>query len=925
MAISFYIFYFFIKSIYLSGETLSDPIINTKLHRPPVDRNYVYRPHLIAQLDNYHGKPLILVSAAAGYGKSALISSWLEKNENPAAWLSLSVNDSDLRRFTSYFVAAVQKHFPEACQNTQALLKNLDLPSFETLGASLLNELDRITQPFILVLDDYYLIREMAVHKLIAQMLKHPPQFLHLVIIGRRDPPLPVASLRAQNQLIEIRTKDLCFSAAETETLLNRLLGIQIGAPTAAVVVKKTEGWVTGLRLAALSMQHQPDIDSKLLEPHVDAHFVMEYLFTEVFSHQPRDIISYLLGTAVLDRFCGPLCEAVCVPGSEPFGCQMSGWEFIKWLRNENLFLIPLDLENRWFRYHHLFQKLLVNQLNRRCSTKEIKAIHAQAGAWLAENGLIEEAVRHYLVTEEIPAAMELVARSGHELMNNQQWPDLERLMGMLPRDRVEQDPELLLFKAWHHHVQTSGCDLQTKIAINTKLEALTKKLSEKALARETQIMGHIEALRGLEFWLAADGENALNYGLSACDKIPMHHKRARVSAYLFLAAAYQMTGDLETGLSIYTDEIQKSIDKGSDYYAPYIEKLCYLYWMNADLVAIRQTTERSFEIAMKLGLAESVAFALYFLGKISYHQNELKMAEESLTKLVNDYYFLNVVMAAHGSIALATVYMARGEFDQAEKYIKKALSYAIDTNNQEAIRIIRAFEAEYALRRGQIAKASQWAEGFRREPFTVPYLFYFPHLTLVRILMAQDTPDSRQQAADLLYQLDDFLVSIHNKQFRINVLALQAVHHDTLGEKSAALDKLSTALNLAEPSGFIRLFVDLGPQMFGLLKQLARQNVHLAYIGQILAAFRDDEQAVLTEAANQPVTSDQQPLVEPLTNRELDVLELLVQRLSNKEIAAKLFISAETVKGHLQNLYKKLGVNKRREAVEKAKNLGIL
>jgi LuxR family maltose regulon positive regulatory protein len=866
-----------------------------------------------------------LVSAPAGYGKSALISSWLETYENPGAWLSLSESDGDLRTFISYFIAAVHEHFPESCQNTQALLKNLDLPSLEALGTSLLNELDRIKQPFILVLDDYYLIREIAVHKLIATILKHPPQFFRLVIVGRRDPPLPISSLRAQSQLIEIRTEDLCFSTAETETLLNRLLGIQIDASTVAALEKKTEGWVTGLRLAALSMRQQTDIDPKLLEPHVDAQFVMEYLFTEVFSHQPPDISRYLLGTAVLDRFCGPLCEAVCVPGAEPFACEMSGWEFIKWLIKENIFVIPLDPEKRWFRYHHLFQKLLVNQLNRRSSTEEIKALHAQAGAWLAGDGIIEEALQHYLAAEDIPAAIQLVARHGHNLMNNQQWPDLERLIGMLPRDHVEQDPELLLFKAWHHHVQTSGCDLQTKIAINRKIEPLTKNLSEKALALETQIIGHFEALRGHEFWLSADGENALKYDLSACDKIPMHHKRARVSAYLFLAGAYQMTGDLETGLSIYTDEIQKSIDKGSDYYAPYIEKLCYLYWIDADMVAILQTAERSLKIAMKLRLPESVAFALFFLGIVSYHQNRLKIAEEKLTQLVNNYYFLNVVMAAHGSVALAMVYMARREFDQAEQYFKKALNYAIDTNNIEAIRIIRAFEAEYALRRGHLAKASQWAERFMSKPITMPYLFYFPQLTLVRILMAQDTSDSRQQAADRLNQLNDFLTSVHNKQFQVNVLALQALHHDTLNEKSAALDKLTTALNLAEPSGYIRLFVDLGPQMADLLKRLQKQNVAVDYIESIMAAFRDDERAVVAEAADQPIASPRQPLVDPLTNRELDVLELLAQRLSNKEIADKLFISTETVKSHLQNIFQKLEVGKRREAVEKAKKVGIL
>ncbi len=323
--------------------------------------------------------------------------------------------------------------------------------------------------------------------------------------------------------------------------------------------------------------------------------------------------------------------------------------------------------------------------------------------------------------------------------------------------------------------------------------------------------------------------------------------------------------------------------------------------------------------------MPESVAFALFFLGIVSYHQNRLKIAEEKLTQLVNNYYFLNVVMAAHGSVALAMVYMARREFDQAEQYFKKALNYAIDTNNIEAIRIIRAFEAEYALRRGHLAKASQWAERFMSKPITMPYLFYFPQLTLVRILMAQDTSDSRQQAADRLNQLNDFLTSVHNKQFQVNVLALQALHHDTLNEKSAALDKLTTALNLAEPSGYIRLFVDLGPQMADLLKRLQKQNVAVDYIESIMAAFRDDERAVVAEAADQPIASPRQPLVDPLTNRELDVLELLAQRLSNKEIADKLFISTETVKSHLQNIFQKLEVGKRREAVEKAKKVGIL
>ena len=918
----------------MAGETNISPILNTKLHRPPVDENHVHRPHLLEQLDKHRGRPLTLVSAPAGYGKSSIISSWLETNEYPGAWLSLSKSDGDIRTFISYFIAAIREHFPNICPNTHNLLKNIELPPLRELGSTLLNELDQIKQPFILVLDDYYLIKEIAIHNLITQILKHPPQFFQLVIVGRHDPPLPIYSLRARSQLTEIRTEDLRFSAEETEELLNRLLGIQIDKSIIAALGKKTEGWVTGLRLAAISMRQGGNINPKLLEPHADAHFVMEYLFNEVFSQQPDDISRYLLSTAVLDRFCGPLCEAVCLSGADSNPCKINGWEFIKWMKRENIFVTPLDPEKRWFRYHHLFQRLLVNQLNRRFSPEEIKALHVQAGAWLAENGLIEEALRHYMTAEEIPSAMQLLAQRGHNLMNNQQWPDLKRLIDMLPSDHVDQDPELLIFKTWHNHVQTSGCDLLSKVSFNKKIEPLINNLSEKALGRETQITGHFEAMRAIEYYLCADGENALRYSKSACNKIPKHHRRARVSAYLFLAASYQMLGELEKGISIYTNEIQESVDQQSNHYALYIEKLCYLYWMNGDLGSIQQTADRSLRIARELRMPESVAFALYYLGIVSYHQNKLRKAEELLTQLVNNYYFLNVVMSTHGTVALAMVYMDRGEYGQAEKYYKRSLNYASEINNQEAIRILQAFGAEFSLRRGRIAKTSQWAERFIRKPIIPPYLFYFPHLTLAKILMAKDTLDSKQQAADLLNELNGFLLSIHNKQFHINVLALQALVHDMLGKKSSALDKLTKALTLAEPSGYIRLFVDLGPKMFGLLNQLVKKNVASGYIGQILAAFRDAIQIIEPEATDQPTSTPLQthrpsPLspstLEPLTNREIDVLELLELRLSNKEIAAKLFISPKTVKKHLENIYGKLEVNKRRQAVEKAIVLKIL
>ncbi|MBT8405875.1 MAG: hypothetical protein KJP05_00335, partial [Deltaproteobacteria bacterium] len=437
------------------------------------------------------------------------ISSWLEAYDTPSAWVSLDENDNDLRLFTAYFIAAVETLFPGACRNTQALLNASDLPPMSTLSKSLLNELDRIEQSFILVLDDYSLIKETMVHDLLGAILKHPPQSLHLAIVGRRDPPLPITALRAQSLMTEIRTPDLRFNEMETATFLTQELGIQVDRSTVAVLEEKTEGWVTGLRLAVLAMRHRGDLDPKLLEPQVDAQYVMEYLFNEVLSHQPPEVIQYLLGTAILDRFCGPLCEAVCLPGIDPFTCEYGGWNYIAWLKRENLFLIPLDPENRWFRYHHLFQRLLLNQLKRHCSSEEINTLHAQASAWFVENDLLEEGLQHALASGNTEAAGSLVARFSHQLMNDQQWMRLGRCLSQLPRDQIERDPALLVLEAWLQHIRHNFSGVAACVE---RIEALNATSPPDTMVNVKHVQGVFEALKGTLCYMATEGESALAF-----------------------------------------------------------------------------------------------------------------------------------------------------------------------------------------------------------------------------------------------------------------------------------------------------------------------------------------------------------------------------------------------------------------------------
>jgi LuxR family maltose regulon positive regulatory protein len=909
----------------------SSNLIYSKLNRPPVVENLIHRPHLIAKLDQHLQRSSTLVSAPAGYGKTMLVSSWLEAISSPSAWVSLDKGDNDLRLFLSYFLTAIQSchgtEFSDAGRKTMAMVNAMTLPPASVLAASLINELDRIEQPFILVLDGFHHIKDESVLDLLHQLLQHSPQAMHLVLICRRDPLLTISRMRAKSLLTEIRIRDLRFNKMETETFLTQELGTQIDLTTAAALEEKTEGWVTGLHLAVLSMRHHGSLDPRLLEPHVDAQYVMEYLFVEVFSQQPPEISQYLISTAILDRLCGPLCEAVCMPGAEPFTSEISGWDFIAWLKKENAFLIPLDPEKRWFRYHHLFQELLLNQLHRQRSPEDINALHAQASAWFAENGLIEEALKHALAAGNPAAAAQLIVKHGFDLMNDEQWPRLERWLRMLPGDAVDEDPELLVLVSWLHLIYARYPEM---VFCLNKAEAL---FSARAIAAPMQ--GHLDALRGFQQYLAVNGERALIRAKRACEKLPRKHRWARIFAFICRAAAHQILGEREKALATIEEAMRDPDLDGGMSQGYFQANPCFIYWMEADLPSMLQTAAHSLMIAEDYQAHQAIAHGLYFMGIALYHRNELQAAEEKLVVAVEDPYAQHALNFAHSAFALALVYQARGRTDEANQIAESVISYGLETKNPAVLQIARAFQAELALRQGNLAEASHWAGNFIAKPFAAMYRFYVPQLTLVKVLLAQDTADSREHAADLLKQLYDFVIFTHNKRFQIDVQALQALLYDFQGEGSAALESLTHALQLAEPGGFIRPFVDLGPQMADLLKRLHWQRIARDYIEKIMAAFgQEGEQRVVSKAADQPIASANhplrkstptQPLVDPLTNRELDVLDLLAQRLSNKEIADKLFISPTTVKGHLQNIYGKLKVSKRREAVEKAKNIGIL
>ncbi len=895
------------------------PILRTKLHRPPSPVDVVERPRLKERLHRGKDGTLTLVTAPAGYGKSTLVSQWLETCKQPTAWLSLDETDSDIATFIQYVLAAIRVAFPNACPNTLALMRGDKFPSSKVLSGYFTNELDAIEVPFILVLDDYDCLHESAVHDLLNELLKRPPRPLHLVIISRRDPPLALARLRSKGQITEVRLRDLQFTKLETAAFLEHAIGASVTDLALDHLQTKTEGWVAALRLAALSLGQREDIDAFLERLQGDTRQVREYLLAEVLSLQPPEVQDLLLRTSILDRFCQPLCDALGAPRSESGLEALGGEPFPAWLEKAGLFCIPLDEQHEWCRYHHLFQELLQRQLEAQVSAEEIAALYMKATAWFDENGLIEEALQHALKGGDANAAARIVTENGDEAMNQEQWGQLDRWLRMLPADIIEGDPQLLLLRAWlcdYHYQFTEGWMLVDQA------EPLVSAIPPDSAAG-LRLRGEMEALRSQRYYFAAEPERAVTSAEQALAGILRQSQSTRGFATALLAASLQMAGDLERAYNFLHDALGDPSNPRGTFANRVLITLCWIHWMAGDLNGLRQAATSLLKLGGELDLRESRDFGRYFLGIFHYHRNEPTATAQQLAPLVVDPYLTRTEIYAHGAFALSLAYLALGRVREARDLAESVAAHMLETNNAFVLPFAQAFVAELDVRLGRSAEAVHWADRFDPGPLLPMYMFHVPELTLAKVLIGQNEPDSLQHADELLARLYEYVERTQNQRFLIEVLVLQALLREERGDEPSALAAIERAVRLAQPGGFIRVFVDLGPRLVKLLSRLDLDEEGLRYVGQILAAFMSDGTSVLSQS-NEPQVEARQHLVEPLSQRELEILALLAERLSNKEIGTRLYLSAATIKRHTANIYKKLGVHGRREAVEKAVHLGI-
>jgi len=911
------------------------PILATKLYVPPPRPKAVLRPQLVERLNEglSASRKLTLISAPAGFGKTTLVSEWVAVCERPVAWLSLDEGDSDPTRFLIYIVAALQTIAPSIGAGLSGVLQSPQPPPIESILTALLNEIASVPDDLVLFLDDYHVIDSKPVDDSLTFLLEHLPPQMHLVIATREDPALPLARLRARGQLAELRAADLRFTAAEAAEFLNRAMGLNLSAEDISALETRTEGWIAGLQLAAISMQGHEDAASFVKSFTGSHRFVLDYLVEEVLERQPETVQSFLLRTSILERLCGPLCDSVLLDPSA------SGQETLANLERANLFVVPLDNERRWYRYHHLFADVLRMHLMAG-QPDQVSALHRRASEWHEHNGSPEDAIRHALAAEDFERAAGLIELAWSAMSLSNQSSTWLGWVKTLPGELVQARPVLTVWYAYalFHSGEMEAAEARLKDAerwLDTTADMRERTESPAAgmvVVDEEEfrrLPGMIALHRGGQALARGDMPETVKHAQRVLDLAPEDDHLMLGGAASQLGLAAWASGDLDAARRMTADATANLRLAG--YISSAIGGAIVLADIQIAQGRLRDamaTYERALQWATELGAPVLQGAADMYVGMsaLQREHNDLETAAQLLltSQALGEHAALQQ-NPSRWRAAMARIQEAQGDpdgaldlLDQAERLYDGAFS--------PNVRPIAARKTRVWVAHGRLDEALGWA---RAQGLTVDdelsYLHEFDHITLARVLLARyrsGRPDvSISEAVGLLERLLKAAQEGGRNASVIEILVLQAIACHAQGDLPAALLALQHALALAEPEGYVRMFLDEGSSMKQLLREASARGIMPEYTDNLLATFEAEKRRSEAKPAPPPA----QLLVESLSQRELGILQLIAQGLSNREIGERLFLALDTVKGHNRRLFDKLQVQSRTEAIARARELGLL
>jgi LuxR family maltose regulon positive regulatory protein len=894
-------------------ERLHDVRLVTKLHVPHLRPQLVHRRRLIEQLHQGMQATLILLSAPAGFGKTTLLAQWLAERERPSAWISLEPEDNDPVRFFSALIAALQRVDPQLGTSALACLHPSPpspTPSPETVVALLISDLhQQAPRDFALVLDDYHVIMTEALHQALATLVEHAPAPLHLVIATRVDPALPLSRLRTRGQLYEVRADQLQFLPEETSTFLQAVMGLDLSVEERTVLQDRTEGWIAGLQLAALSLQGRSDVQQFLGEFTGSHRHIIDYLTEEVLARQPEAVQSFLLHTALLDRFTSPLCDAVT---GRTDAEQMLGY-----LERANLFLVPLDERRQWYRYHHLFAEVLRARVLREAGTAGLAALYTLASAWYEQHGMLAEAVEAALSAGDFRRATRFIDSDSPLVRSMLGGYEARTLIGWLerfPQEMVFTDAHLCLVYAWSLGLAETSDAYEGPLAMAEQLF--------QAEGDRTR-WGQASTLRALMAGLRGDTVQAIRFGTQAFDLLPEAALLERGVAASALAEGYRLGGEVAAASRMVTEARPLHEQTGD------VASLLADTLVLGDLLVMEGRLHEAAAVYGSVleaaGKRQSYTIrALIGLGNIARERNELDTAETHLGQAVTLASKIgDQVMLARAEAMRARAMQARGDAEDTRAAWASALKVAHSCKYLGLVEQAQAYQARGWLRQGRLEEATRWQQACPLAHDAPPnYQQEVMALTLVRVLLAQGEESASRHLLDRWYR---HARAQGRTGSEMEMLMLSALIHAKQGKAEQAIQLLKQALLLASLEGYVQIFVDEGESMAVLLhRALSRWKGKNGadYVHRLLSVLQAEQPTHGSRSFTAPY---REPLFEPLTARERKVLRGLSAGLSNAEIAASLVVSINTVKTQARSIYRKLNVKNRHEAVVTAQTWQLL